>query len=75
MAEYLKAGHRRLTPTRRGKRNERGRYTRNLLVAPAGRIECSGGLAYSSLHNIGPVETGVGINALLVHTGAMRILL
>ncbi|MCA1740793.1 MAG: IS256 family transposase, partial [Actinobacteria bacterium] len=36
MTEHLEAGHRELTPTRRGERN--GRYTRNL-VTPAGKIE------------------------------------
>ena len=36
MAEHLQAGHRELTPTRRGERN--GHYTRNL-VTPAGKIE------------------------------------
>lgn len=36
MTEHLKAGHRELTPTRRGERN--GHYTRNL-VTPAGKIE------------------------------------
>ena len=36
MSEHLEAGHRELTPTRRGERN--GRYTRNL-VTPAGKIE------------------------------------
>ena len=33
MAEHLNAGHRELTPTRKGERN--GHYTRNL-VTPAG---------------------------------------
>jgi hypothetical protein len=36
MTEHLKAGHRELTPTRRGERN--GHYTRDL-VFPAGKIE------------------------------------
>jgi transposase-like protein len=36
MTEHLEAGHRELTPTRRGERN--GRYQRNLLT-PAGKIE------------------------------------
>ena len=36
MTEHLEAGHRELTPTRRGERN--GHYTRNL-VTPAGKIE------------------------------------
>ena len=36
MTEHLEAGHRELTPTRRGERN--GHYTRNLLT-PAGKIE------------------------------------
>jgi transposase-like protein len=36
MAEHLQAGHRELTPTRRGERN--GYYQRNLLT-PAGKIE------------------------------------
>ena len=35
MTEHLEAGHRELTPTRRGERN--GHYTRNL-VTPAGKI-------------------------------------
>ena len=36
MTEHLEAGHRELTPTRRGERN--GHYTRNLLI-PTGKIE------------------------------------
>jgi putative transposase len=36
MTGHLEAGHRELTPTRRGERN--GHYTRNLLT-PAGKIE------------------------------------
>ncbi|CAA9462439.1 MAG: Transposase [uncultured Rubrobacteraceae bacterium] len=36
MTQHLEAGHRELTPTRRGERN--GHYTRNL-VTPAGKIE------------------------------------
>jgi putative transposase len=36
MTEHLEAGHRELTPTRRGERN--GHYQRNL-VTPAGKIE------------------------------------
>jgi transposase-like protein len=36
MTEHLEAGHRELTPTRRGGRN--GHYQRNL-VTPAGKIE------------------------------------
>jgi len=36
MTEHLEAGHRELSPTRRGERN--GHYTRNL-VTPAGKIE------------------------------------
>ena len=33
MTEHLEAGHRELTPTRRGERN--GHYTRNLVTPPA----------------------------------------
>ena len=36
MTEHLKAGHRELTPTRRGERN--GHYTRDPVI-PAGKIE------------------------------------
>jgi putative transposase len=38
MTEHLEAGYRELTPySRRGERN--GRYIRNLVVTPAGKIE------------------------------------
>ncbi len=37
MTEHLEAGHRELTPTRRGERN--GHYTRNLVTPAAGKIE------------------------------------